>query len=147
MRTEEVGRMAKVPQREMTGRVGVLAVVVSAGVLGVAGWWLLGHSEPVPWSKPATVDGSLLRLTYIGSECRDGADAEVKEDSTRVVVTVRETVRARSCSDVGVPYDLDVLLDAPLGGRELVDGACQMPAYASYIDCRQEKSTVEASAS
>jgi hypothetical protein len=115
-------------------------------VLGAAGWYLLGHSLPVPWNKPATVDGSLLRLTYIGSgsECRDSADAEVKEDSTRVVVTVRETVRARSCRDVGVAYELDVRLDAPLGDRELVDGACQLPAYASYTDCRQEKSTVEA---
>lgn len=116
-------------------------------MLGAAGWYLLGHSEPVPWNKPATVDGSLLRLTYIGSECRDSADAEVKEDTTRVVVTVRETVRARSCSDVGVAYELDVRLDAPLGDRELVDGACQLPAYASYTDCRKEKPTVEAPAS
>lgn len=59
--------MQRVPQRGVTRLVVVLAVVVSAGVFGAAGWYLLGHSEPVPWTKPATVDGSLLRLTYIGS--------------------------------------------------------------------------------
>jgi hypothetical protein len=124
----------------------VLAAAFALVVLGTAGWYFFGQSEPTPWNKPAKVDGVIVRLTYIGSECQDGADVEVDVDSTRVVITVSETVRARSCSDVGVPYDVEVRLDAPLADRELVDGACQMPEYARYIECRPNNLTVEPSA-
>lgn len=117
----------------------VLATVSALVVLGAAGWYIFGQSEPMPWNKPATIDGEILRLTYSGSECRDSADVDVDEDSARVVVTVRETVRAWSCSDVGVPYEIEVRLDAPLGDRELVDGACQMSEYASYEECGPNK--------
>jgi|SRR5690606_37084560 len=121
----------------------ILAAAPVIGVVSVAAWYFFGKSEPTPWNKPARVDGAVVQLTYTGSECRDGAQAEVEEDSERVTITVRETVRARSCSDVGVPYDIQVRLDAPLGARELVDGACQMPKYAQYTDCEQNKVTVE----
>jgi len=125
----------------------VLAAASALGVMGVAAWYIFGQSEPTPWNKPATVDGAIVRLTYTGSECRDGADVDVDEDSTRVVITVRETVRAMSCSDVGVPYDVEVRLDVPLADRELVDGACQMSEYANYVECGPNKSTVESDGS
>ena len=139
--------MPKHSQRGAITLAVVLSAVLAAGVLGVAGWYLLGQSEPTPWNKPATAEGSLIQLTYLGSECRDGADAEFEEDSVRVVVTVSETVRARSCSDVGVLYEIDVHLDAPLGDRELVDGACRMPRYESGGECARNRSTVESPAS
>ena len=126
----------------VTSRLVLVAASV-IGVLGAAAWYFLGQSEPAPWNKPARVDGAVVQLTYTGSECRDGAQADVDEGSERVTITVRETVRARSCSDVGVSYDLRVRLDAPLGDRELVDGACQMPEYSHYIVCRQYETTVE----
>lgn len=120
--------------------IGATAVI---GVLSLAAWYFFGQSEPTPWGKPARVDGAVVQLTYTGSECRDGAEADVEENSERVTITVTETVRAMSCSDVGVSYDIQVRLDAPLGDRELVDGACQMPKYAHYIVCGQNETTVE----
>jgi len=140
--------MIRWPKRGVTRLLlGILAAASALAVAGAVGWYLLGQSEPVPWNKPARVDGAMVRLTYTGSECRDSADADVEEDPARVVVTVRETVRARSCNDVGITYELDVRLDAPLGDRELVDGACQMPQYANYLECGPNKSTVEPAAS
>ncbi|MQW74939.1 hypothetical protein GHK92_03555 [Nocardioides sp. dk4132] len=121
----------------------ILATASAIGVVSVTAWYFFGQSEPTPWNKPARVDGAVVQLTYTGSECRDGARADVDEDPKRVTITVRETVRAMSCSDVGVSYDIHVRLDAPLGDRELVDGACQMPKYAHYIVCGQNKTTVE----
>lgn len=134
--------MSTMPQRGAVTVVAVLAAASVLGVLGIAGWYIFGQTEPTPWNKPATVDGTMVRITYTGSACQDSADVEVDEDSARVVITVRETVRARSCNDNGVPYDVEVRLDAPLAGRVLVDGACQMPEYADYVDCGPNKSTV-----
>ena len=120
-----------------------MALLCALAVLAVSGWYIFGQSEPTPWNKPARVDGATIRLTYTGSECRDSADVDVDENSVRVVITVHETVRARSCSDVGITYKLQVHLDAPLADRELVDGACEMPDFANYLACDPEKVTVE----
>ncbi len=119
-----------------------LAVGAALALGGVAWWYVVGGSEPVPWHKPARVDGATIRLSYTGSDCRDGARAQVEERADRVVVTVRETVRARSCNDMGVEYDLVVHLEAPLGRRTLVDGACEDRAYARRPDCARDVATV-----
>jgi hypothetical protein len=111
------------------------AVVVGAALLA----WVVvraGDTEPVPWDKPAAVDGDVVRLTYLGSECRDGASVDVAEDAEQVVLTVRETVHARSCSDVGVTYEHEVRLAGPLDGRELTDGACLEQELARRPACR-----------
>lgn len=121
----------------------ILAAASVIGVVSVAAWYFFGQSEPTPWHKPARADGAVVQLTYTGSGCRDGAQADVEEDSERVTITVRETVRAVSCSDVGVSYDIQVRLGSPLGDRELVDGACQMPTYAHRSDCGRYQTTVE----
>jgi hypothetical protein len=123
-----------------------LAVLVAGfalGAIGIASWYIFGQSQPVPWIKPAAIDGTTVRLTYEGSPCRDGADADVDEDSTRVVITLRETVRARSCNANAVRYHVEVRLDAPLADRELVDGACQMTKYANHSECGPNKPTVQ----
>ncbi|MBA3410326.1 MAG: hypothetical protein H0U15_05665 [Geodermatophilaceae bacterium] len=138
--------MSRWLQRGVTRRA-VLGAALTLVVLGAAGWYFFGQSEPTPWNKPATVDGAIVRLTYTGSECQDSAEVEVDEDSSRVVITVKETVRARSCNDVGVPYDVEVRLDAPLSDRELVDGACQIPEYEGDVECGPSKVTVEPSES
>src|SRR5687767_6525858 len=56
-------------------------------------------TDPVPWDKPAEVDGAVVRLSYLGSECRDGASVDVEEGTGQVVITIRETVYSRACSD------------------------------------------------
>jgi hypothetical protein len=114
------------------------AVTVAAAVL--LAWLLYRQSQvdQVPWTKPAQVDGDVVRLTYVGSECRDDVSVDVEEDRRQVVLTVRETVRARSCSDVGVAYEVEVRLDRPLGDRVLVDGACLGHEKVGYPDCAEQ---------
>lgn len=135
--------MSQLPQRGVVKFLAVLAAGFALGVIGIAAWYIFGQSQPVPWTKPAAIDGATVRLTYEGSKCRDSADADVDEDSTRVVITVRETVRARSCDLVAIRYDVEVRLDAPLADRELVDGACQMSKYANHAECGPNKPTVQ----
>jgi len=121
----------------------VLAAGLALGVVGIAAWYIFGQSQPVPWTKPAAIDGATVRLTYEGSACRDGADADVDENSTRVVITVRETLRARSCDANAVRYHVEARLNAPLADRKLVDGACLMSKYANHSECEPNKSTVQ----
>lgn len=99
----------------------VVALVVGVGLVVTVLWWR-GTTRPEPWTE-ASVDGAVVRLTYLGSECRSGVHTDVTEDSARVTITIRETVRSRSCSDVGVRHRLQVRLERPLSDRELVDGA------------------------
>lgn len=131
------------PKRGVVRFLAVIAAGFALGVIGIAAWYVFGQSEPKLWNKPAAIDGATVRLTYYGSPCRDGADADVDEDSTRVVITVRETVRARSCDASAALYHVEVRLDAPLADRELVDGACQMSKYANQSECGPDKSTVQ----
>ena len=136
--------MSQLPQRGLVKFVAVLAAGFALAVIGIAAWYIFGQSQPEPWTKPAAIDGATVRLTYWGSKCRDSADADVDENSTRVVITVRETLRARSCDANAVRYHVEVRLDAPLADREVVDGACQMPKYANRSECGPNKSTVPA---
>ena len=86
---------------------GIVAVLLAVAVLATWTVSRTGDTHPVPWDKPAEVDGEVVHLTYVGSECRDGATVDVQEDADQVVLTVQETDHSRSCSDVGVTYDLD----------------------------------------
>lgn len=100
--------------------VGAVALVVL--VLCAQYFWA-GRAQPVPWG---TVEGTGTELTvsFTGSECQSSSRVEAEEHEDRVVITAYEGVRARSCSDVGVPYSLTVTLAEPIGDRELVNGAC-----------------------
>ena len=131
------------PKRGVVRFMAVLVAGFALAVVGITAWYAFGLTEPKPWSKPAAIDGGNVRLTYYGSACRDGADVDVDEDSTRVVITVREIVRARSCDANAVVYHVEVRLDAPLADRGLVDGACQMSKYANHSECGPNKSTVQ----
>ena len=51
-------------------------------------------------------------------------------------MTVYEVVIASGCNDVGVPYEVEAVLDAPLGDRTLVDGACRDPDLAQRPACQ-----------
>ncbi len=133
--------MAASPRRGRRAVVVALASALGVAVLAGVAWYVFGQSEPTPWNKPAVVEGDVVHLTYTGSECQDSASVDVDEDARRVAVTVRQTVRARTCSDVGVRYDIDAQLDAPLGERELVDGACETAEYSHYTECSPKKPT------
>jgi hypothetical protein len=118
-------------------RAVVIAVTSGLGVAALAwvAWYVFGQSEPTPWNKPAVVEGDVVHLTYTGSECQDSASVDVDEDARRVTLTVRQIVRAGACSDLGVRYDIDAQLDAPLGDRTLVDGACELAELSHYTEC------------
>ncbi len=107
--------------------------------MGVIGWLLPDRSTTyvTPWDKPAKVEGAVVRLTFTGGTCQTGSAADIEEDSDRVVITVRETesTGGECDTDVGVVYDLEVTLAAPLADRELVDGACEMPEHTSRLEC------------
>ena len=112
----------------------VIAVIVLA-VAALAVWFVLSLGDPVPWGKPATVDGDVVRTTYVGSECQTYDRVDVVEDDQRVVITVRETVLAVSCTDAGVAHEVRVELDEPLGDRALVDGACLLAELSERPTC------------
>lgn len=123
---------AAVPRRALWA-VGVTAAVVVATMVLLV-WWVLARSQPTPWAELET-EGNELVVHYIGGECDRSASLEVEESPEEVVVTVRVVGWALSCSDVGVPRTLRTTLDAPVGERTLVDGACQEARYAQYIAC------------
>lgn len=101
----------------------VIALAVVAALAAGCWWWFYGGAESVRFAEPPDVDGSVVRLTYTGSECQTRAWVDVEESTSRVVLTVRTVEHALSCSDVGVVRTLEVTLDEPLGERELADGA------------------------
>ena len=121
-------------RRVRLGLAGVMTVLVAVAII----WWLNREREELsPWTKPASVIGRTIRVTYIGSECQDGSRLEVREDSDRVVLTVVTRTDARSCDDVGVPYSLEATLSSDLEDRALIDGACERPEFTGYADCRK----------
>jgi hypothetical protein len=113
-----------------------LVIFLAIAAVALAGWWVLSSwgRTPTPWGS-ITIDGRDVTVSYTGSECRDGADLSFDESATQVVVTVHETVRAMSCSDVGVSYDLSSRLPSRLNGREIVDGACLEEPWKSRPAC------------
>lgn len=101
----------------------VLGAGALIGLVLCAQYFWAGRAQPVPWD---TVEGTgtELQVSFTGSDCQTSSRVEAEEHEDRVVVTAYEGVRARSCNDMGVPYQLTVTLDEPLGERELVNGAC-----------------------
>lgn len=119
--------------RRPWGVIALTAVVVVATIV-VLVWWVVARSEVTPWAE-VTAEGTDLTVHYIGGECDRSASLDVDESSDEVIVTVRITGWALSCSDVGVPRVLHGTLEAPLGARPVVDGACLLPRYAQHLAC------------
>lgn len=116
--------------------VAVVAAVVGLVVFAVVRFLFFGLDEATPWDKPARVADGQVDLTYEGRDCRDRVDVDVEEDATTVVITIRESVRALVCGDdERTSYDVSVSLDAPLGDRELVDGACRLGSFTEDERC------------
>ncbi len=120
----------------------LVAAVVGLGMIGLVRWLFFGLDEAVPFDKPAALVGDELRLTYTGQECRDRVQVEVDERPRTVVVTIRETTRSVVCRGEMVSYDVVVDLDAPLGDRSLVDGACRLGGQGSNELCADDLATV-----
>ncbi|MBB6629842.1 hypothetical protein H5V45_21165 [Nocardioides sp. KIGAM211] len=111
--------------------VAALSVVLLAACSG-------GGDEPAaqvrPWGKPAEVRGSAVTVQFTGSACQKSRDYRAEETSEQVVLTVRETTGGGSCVAMAVTYTVVAELEAPLGDRALVDGACLLEKYADDPD-------------
>jgi hypothetical protein len=59
----------------------------------------------------------------------------VVETDTAVEVTLHVEVPAEGCSGPSDPRSYEVALDTPLGDRELLDGACRLPAFREDQRC------------
>ncbi|CAN5273564.1 hypothetical protein BH09ACT12_BH09ACT12_22400 [soil metagenome] len=128
--------------------VALLAAVLGIGVYAGVRFLFFGLDEATPWDKPATLVGggaaTSVELTYDGRACRDRVDVAVDEDATTVVITVTETVRTLVCGGEDDPTSYDVVVDlgAPLGDRDLVDGACLLGQFGQDPLCADDVVTV-----
>jgi hypothetical protein len=101
-------------------------------------------SHPTPWSARPLAEGperDKLRILYTGGVCDVDADATVQESSTTVTVTVRTYIPVgQFCTYQGVPRVMYAQLDATLGTRQLLDGACSPPSDHRGHNCPQSLS-------
>lgn len=117
-------------------RMLVLTVVLLLVVAAALAWWAgLRRETPAPFTSWVAVESTQVQVTYTGGSCQDGSRLDVAEEADRVILTVRTWTRAMSCDDVGVEYSVSARLDAPLGSREVVDGACLEERFARYPAC------------
>ncbi|KQY60168.1 hypothetical protein ASD11_11870 [Aeromicrobium sp. Root495] len=98
-----------------------IASVVVAGLL-VAGWSSLGEHQSLGWAEE--LQGSMVEVGYIGSDCEDQRSVSFSEDEHQVRVSVIARSFATSCSDVGAQRSVVLDLAAPLGDRVVVDAGC-----------------------
>lgn len=66
-------------------------------------------------------DPRSLRVHGIHGACDQVQSPQVDETDRRVAVTVPLDVEPGGCDDIGLPVDVAVRLDEPLGDREVVD--------------------------
>lgn len=119
-------------RRWLVGLVLLVAVLVPVTVAVVRE--LQGSPEPVPFST-ADAKGTTLRVEYVGSDCADDVSLDVEESADEVVATVRQTVRAGACNDMGVLRTVEAELEEPLGRRTVVDGACRTSEWRGRPAC------------
>lgn len=84
--------------------------------------------RPVDWLRAEPrADGTVLRIVFWSGveECYGVAEVILEEDTDSVTVTILEgrEPAAEVCIDLAVKKAIDVELSAPLGDREVSDGA------------------------
>ena len=72
-------------------------------------------------------DGRPVVMNSSGGPLRWNRIAEVEESDVSVTVTVRTAVPPVPMADIGIPAELIVPLDAPLGDRAVIDGSTGEP--------------------
>ena len=102
-----------------------LALLVTAGSLAWFWTWAWDRTaQQEVLTSVVSVDGVELVVEYIGSECQDQRSVDVYEDDRTVRISVTSRSFASGCSEVGVPYEVAVTLERPLGTREIVNVGC-----------------------
>ena len=105
--------------------------LLPAAVVLVAGCSFGSSTRLAPFEKPPTVDGARLVLEVAGSSCEEIGEVDVREASTSVQIGVQLRGDTSECDDEGFAHTTQVVLDAPLGDRTLVDLACESPSTAT----------------
>lgn len=106
------------------------------------------------WNLDSPVDGDAtsFRITAASGVCVDVEGQEVgfepldrvdvEETSTEVIVSAwlaePETPRPTECAGMSADLPAVVELEEPLGDRELVDPACELPRYRHHAACVDE---------
>jgi hypothetical protein len=107
----------------------LVLVLMAAGIVWV--WSLIeaGRTEmrPAEAIEAAAGDGDSLSARWTGTECDTLDRVEVVEAGTTVQVTLYVTSPYAGCPGDEVTRTVHVPLEAPLGDREVVDGACVDP--------------------
>ena len=102
----------------------VLVAILVAG--GLAGLLLFGRVTPIE-SYRVDDDGRLIVTTMSGGHGQWNRIADVGETGDGVVVTVRTASLPVLIADIGVPAELVVALDDPLGERTVFDASSGQP--------------------
>lgn len=86
------------------------------------------------------VDGAALQLHWEGTACEqvDDQRTKVSEAQKDVLVTLWVEDTSRDCREGDTEQIHRVVLDDPLGDRDLIDGACLKPENHGHHRCRVE---------
>jgi hypothetical protein len=83
--------------------------------------------RPQPWDRAEQMGPRRLRIEFYGGveECEGLGRVEVEESQEAVTVTlfVGRVPTAEVCIEIAVLKSVTVRVDAPINGREIVDGA------------------------
>jgi hypothetical protein len=83
--------------------------------------------RPQQWERAEQVGPARLRLEFYGGveECEglDRVEVEESRDAVTVTLYVGRVPTAEVCIEIAVLKSVTVLVDGPIGGREIVDGA------------------------
>lgn len=125
MAREEVGAGARARFRSRRGLN--LSILVIGALVGLQ---LHGHEATIDAYR---VDGQgrLVVTVSSGGPWRWNRVAEVDESAVDVKVTIRTASAPVPTADIGVPTDLVVPLDEPLGDRGVVDARWGEPVRRS----------------
>jgi hypothetical protein len=85
--------------------------------------------EARSWDRSDRLSDHAVRVRFLSSpeECRGLARVDVEETPERVIITLFEgsVPGVETCVGLGVLKAVDVRLEAPLSGREIIDGATE----------------------
>jgi hypothetical protein len=83
--------------------------------------------RPHVWDRAEQVGPARLRLEFYGGveECEglDRVEVEESEEAVTVTVFVGRVPTAEVCIEIAVLKSVTVLVDGPISGREIIDGA------------------------
>jgi len=96
-----------------------LAVLVIGCLVGIQ----LHGRETFIESYRLDPDGRLIVMTSSGAPGRWNRVADLVERETEVIVTIRTATPPVAMTDIGIPAEIGIPLEAPLGDRVVIDGS------------------------